>query len=684
MKRRPILYIIITAIIVYVGISISVSCSSRGGKNHHAQNPYIDSVITAEYDSLFIDPAKSIKKLSKIQRSITDSTDYYRLDLYIAVGHMLAGDEHSMDSLRKCVSSYCHRTPHDKYIDQLESLYWNHIAVYLMNSNRDSALACFQHAYDASVAGDNMAGTIPICINMADAYRQKGDAPKATSYYRRALAVSDSLNEGKELLSIYTGLGQVYTEIVNYNEADRFFQKAKEIIERDSTTKINYENYFFYVSYGNCLYFQKRYAEALSMCRKADNMAKQFNNAELSFISQANMGEVLLMMNKIDSASHHLSCAERLFSSMPADPAKRFYINSLLGDLELHRGNIAKAHSYLDKASADSTSAGPRYMALHYARIQEYYNTTHNYKEAYRCLKLAQLYRDSINNEAVRNQMAEIDYRYMQDTTRLSANLIISQKDDKMRNLQIQVYLLIIIALVIAVISAFWIMYKRRKRQASEIKLQGLLYSQRLANMRNRISPHFVFNVLNRELAANNPGINNLVKLLRMNLEMCDRYIVPLTDEIAFIDAYIADERPSLGEDLFCYQKDFQEGLDLSKYEVPSMLVHIFVENAVKHGLRGYMHKKYLKLSINKIDSNLVIVVENNGNVTSTVRSSDNTGTGMRIVTQTIQILNDRNKRKIGLNIDSKTNEEAAEAVWTVTLTIPDGYNFYPFSRPKK
>ena len=280
--------------------------------------------------------------------------------------------------------------------------------------------------------------------------------------------------------------------------------------------------------------------------------------------------------------------------------------------------------------------------------------------------------------------MAEIDYRYMQDTTRLSANLIISQKDDKMRNLQIQVYLLIIIALVIAVISAFWIMYKRRKRQASEIKLQGLLYSQRLANMRNRISPHFVFNVLNRELAANNPGINNLVKLLRMNLEMCDRYIVPLTDEIAFIDAYIADERPSLGEDLFCYQKDFQEGLDLSKYEVPSMLVHIFVENAVKHGLRGYMHKKYLKLSINKIDSNLVIVVENNGNVTSTVRSSDNTGTGMRIVTQTIQILNDRNKRKIGLNIDSKTNEEAAEAVWTVTLTIPDGYNFYPFSRPKK
>ena len=169
-----------------------------------------------------------------------------------------------------------------------------------------------------------------------------------------------------------------------------------------------------------------------------------------------------------------------------------------------------------------------------------------------------------------------------------------------------------------------------------------------------------------------------------MNLEMCDRYIVPLTDEIAFIDAYIADERPSLGEDLFCYQKDFQEGLDLSKYEVPSMLVHIFVENAVKHGLRGYMHKKYLKLSINKIDSNLVIVVENNGNITSTVRSSDNTGTGMRIVTQTIQILNDRNKRKIGLDIDSKTNEEAAEAVWTVTLTIPDGYNFYPFSRPKK
>lgn len=683
MKHNSILYLIATAIL-YICLSMAISCSGNKGNGKSAEGLFVDSVITAEYDSLFIDPAKSVAKLSEIQKSITDSTSYYRINLYIAIGDMINGDTQKTDSLRREVRAYLMRTEHDKYTDQLESLYWNHVAVFLMNSDKDSAIACFQHAYDASVIGDNMAGIIPICINLADVYRQMGDAPKATSYYRRALAVSDSLNENKERLSIYTGLGQVYTEIANYDEADRFFKKAEAIVEGDSAVKVNYDNFFFYVSYGNCLYFKKKYDDALRVCRKADNMAMNFNSAEMSFITQANLGENFLMKRQIDSASHYLLNAQKLFATLPLDPARRFYVNSLLGDLYLHRGDPAKAREYLKKASSDSASAGPRYRALHYARIQEYFNTVHDYQNAYHCMKMAQFFRDSINNEAVRNQMAEIDYRYMQDTTRLSASLIISQKDDKMKRLQIQVYILVIIALAIAVIAAFWIMYKRRKRLASEMKLQSLLYSQRLANMRNRISPHFVFNVLNRELAANNPGINNLVKLLRMNLEMCDRYVVPLSDEIAFVDTYIEDERPSLGEDLFCYQKEIQEGLDISKYEIPSMFVHIFVENAVKHGLRGYMHKKYLRISVKKMDASLVITVENNGNITSSINKNDKTGTGMRIVTQTIQILNDLNKRRIGLSINNKTNEEAAEAVWTVTLTIPDGYNFFPFSHPKR
>lgn len=683
MKHRSILFVILTTII-YAGLSLFYSCSGKRGTSITNGNHVLDSVITAEYDSLFIDPTKAIHKLKEFQVTLNDSTDYYRTDLYIAIGYLLNGNKRETDSIRNGVKSYFSRMPQNIDTYLLQSLYWNHVAVYLLNTNRDSAITCFQYAYEASVKGNNMGSTIPICVNMADAYRQKGDAPQASSYYRRALALSDSLKENKERLSILTGLGQVYTDIENYNEANISFRKAEKLVERDTATKTNYENYFFYVSYGNSLYFQKRYNEALSVCRKADRIAKIFNNAEMLFITKANLGEIFLMMSQIDSSAVYLKDAEILFKSLPSDPAKRFYINSLLGDFELHRGNIASARQYLQKASADTASAGPRYLALHYSRIQQYYNATSNYEEAYKCMMSAQRYRDSINNEAVRNQMAEIDYRYMQDTTRLNANLIISQKDDKMKRLQIQVYILVIIALALAVIAILWIMYKRRKRIASEMKLHTMLYSQRLANMRNRISPHFVFNVLNRELATNNPGINNLVKLLRMNLEMCDRYVVPLSDEIAFIDAYIEDERPSLNEELFSYMKDFEDGLDISSIEVPSMFVHIFVENAVKHGLRGYMHKKYLKIKISKDNSNIVIIVENNGNATSTVSNNDKTGTGMRIMTQTIQILNDRNKRKIRLNINSHTDDTSSEAIWTVTLTIPEGYNFYPFSHPKK
>ena len=276
----------------------------------------------------------------------------------------------------------------------------------------------------------------------------------------------------------------------------------------------------------------------------------------------------------------------------------------------------------------------------------------------------------------MRNQIAEIDMRYVQDTTKLHSNLIISQKDDDMARMQIQIYIHIIISIIIASAAIIYILVRRRRRIEKEMQLHSLLVSQRLANMRNRLSPHFVFNVLNRELAANNEGINNLVSLMRKNLELCDRYTVTLAEELDFIDTYIANERPALGEN-FHFVKRIDPAIKPDEITISAMVVQIFVENAMKHGLRAITGEKTLLIEVTGNAGAICVVVENNSPHNAPKHILDSTGTGLRVITQTIQLLNDRNRSKIELNINTQPSATAPdEDIWTVTLTIPRDFNF--------
>ena len=169
------------------------------------------------------------------------------------------------------------------------------------------------------------------------------------------------------------------------------------------------------------------------------------------------------------------------------------------------------------------------------------------------------------------------------------------------------------------------------------------------------------------------------MNLLRRNLELCDQYCVPLSQELDFVDLYVNAEAPSIGKD-FVFDKDIENGIDISKIIIPSMMVQIFVENAIKHGLRGYDGEKFLKISITQDNTNSTIKIINNGNPISNNTRKDGTGTGMKVIMQTIQTLNERNKNKLDLKIDTKNIDEDTER-WEITLTVPRSYNFDIFER---
>ena len=127
---------------------------------------------------------------------------------------------------------------------------------------------------------------------------------------------------------------------------------------------------------------------------------------------------------------------------------------------------------------------------------------------------------------------------------------------------------------------------------ASELRLERMerSFSQaRLNALRMQLDPHFLFNALNTisSQVESDPRlarkmIEHLGDLLRLSLEARDRQEIPLAEELAFLDHYVAIQKIRFGENL---RIDIQVAPEVKYALVPSLIVQPLVENAIRHGI---------------------------------------------------------------------------------------------------
>jgi two-component system, LytTR family, sensor kinase len=128
-----------------------------------------------------------------------------------------------------------------------------------------------------------------------------------------------------------------------------------------------------------------------------------------------------------------------------------------------------------------------------------------------------------------------------------------------------------------------------QERAVRAVALEKLLVESQLQSLRMQLEPHFLFNALNTISAhvesdprAARRMIEELGELLRCSLESHDRQEVPLSQELALLNHYLAIQRARF-EDRLRIDLDIPaEALDA---RVPSQLLQPLVENALRHGL---------------------------------------------------------------------------------------------------
>jgi len=127
---------------------------------------------------------------------------------------------------------------------------------------------------------------------------------------------------------------------------------------------------------------------------------------------------------------------------------------------------------------------------------------------------------------------------------------------------------------------------------AAELRLERAeknFSEARLNALRMQLDPHFLFNALNtisseleRDPKLARRMIEHLGDLLRLSMASKDRQEIPLAEEMAFLDHYLAIQKIRFGDHL---RIETQITPEVKYAAVPCLFVQPLVENAIRHGI---------------------------------------------------------------------------------------------------
>lgn len=194
-------------------------------------------------------------------------------------------------------------------------------------------------------------------------------------------------------------------------------------------------------------------------------------------------------------------------------------------------------------------------------------------------------------------------------------------------------FALLLFSLAVAVHYVLLAMAASRAAEKRVYELRLLAQEAELKVLRTQIDPHFLFNSLNSiaGLTASDPRTARemcarLADFLRRSLRLGAREAIPLADELALVESYLAVEKIRFGERLR-FERRVAAGA--AEVPVPPLLLQPLVENAIRHGIDGLVEPGVVRVEAGLRDGRLRVTVENDYDVESGRRDAGRRGEGI-------------------------------------------------------
>ncbi|WP_228413669.1 histidine kinase [Chryseobacterium sp. CH21] len=526
--------------------------------------------------------------------------------------------------------------------------------------------------------------------NIGETFFNGGNFAKSEEYYTKAKKLYEKLNDKPNIEKATRRLAQsqekqnkITPAISNYSMAAQasYSEKSKAVNSND-VARLSSPT-------------PELKAEAI---QNNINLSKKENEQGDLAESYSQLADVNLRQKDVSSAEENLNTAYKI--SKKEAPQQALAINQKLADLYVENKNFEKAIEAKKKVlKEDFVKENSQEKVNQIQELADIYIKKNDPKEAVDLLKNAygialdkghtleaqksvkkldslyaisgnvdasvQLYRDFLGKlpNLVSKDRSLVDNKILEDTEQRISQLEKEKglKDELIRKKNVFNYTLIG-ALILLTVLIIFIFRTLKKVQIKNKKIA-------LQSLRREMNPHFIFNSLNsvnhfiatnNELEANQ-YLTKFSKLMRGVMENSTEDFIPFQQELDLLQNYLALEKTRFA-DKFDYEIDVDESLNMQNLQVPGMLIQPFLENAVWHGLRYRADKGFLKLSFEKSESHLKILIEDNGigieesKKQKTQHQKTREGRGMKNTLERIQLLNDLYKKHITCSVKDKEN----------------------------
>lgn len=572
--------------------------------------------------------------------------------------------------------------------------YTNLGSIYYRISDYTNAITNFQLSLNLAIEMGNQPNIASGYLDLTEIYAHLGDNSTATSMLEKAIKIGEKLGGKINIGKGYFAVGNMYYAREDYDKASLYYSKALTLfLEQKNMEEIGHA----YGCMANVYSGEHKSDSAIIYYNKAIDLRKQVDDRISLPNLYLNLGDEYRMKKEYRKAEEYFLLALHLKNEVDDKEgialAKNFLANLYLSKSENKQGaeltgQLLKAR----QAGLESYILGKHLRTLPVMQeasktLIAVFKKLKSYPEA---LEFAQIYNtlsDSILNKKKIEALIFAEARWNIDKSQQEIeNLkkiqaldikLLNQKETESRQQRTITWFILILFFVAVLLTSFVTIYIRRRRIAAYQKQLDQIAILRLQNTRNTLSPHFVFNILNniwsiiddREKAQVQFG--NLVNLIRRSLINTDKIAIPLKDEIEFVKSFTELQKFRFDNELEV--KWFIAPEVNINTLVPGMIIHIPVENAIKHALAPLTGKKLLEIELTINEDILVMTISDNGeNSFSSVSPFRGTGTGLKVLTKTMHILNKKNERQMCYEITDRRDK--GERGTAVTIKIPLQY----------
>jgi tetratricopeptide (TPR) repeat protein len=675
--KTPILLPFIVLFLLFFSL---VGCSKQAEiSTDHTDNVVKNGVLNKVDSLMKSNLSESLDYTHRLLNSDTIKSNqvlYYNLIEKMAVMKIYTGEIDSSLYFFTRASEFWKNDTSKDGIKQYGMILCKIASCYSDKGEFEKAITIFGAADSLAMAVDNKTLAIHIQILLSNIYQSTGEYGEALECLEKGIKLCHVSGDSVLMISSMQAYADLYTSCFFFDEAKVQFENVLNYKEHFTA----YSKFCYFNGKGRMFYLEENYDHAKSEFLKAFELTRK-DDVYSNMVILSNLSETYLLLNELDSAKNYLDLLDQYKVGINSFPIFKYNYYSLLGEYYCKSDQFQLANNafVISDSIGNKIDVDKVLLKLHKKRKARFYSAINNYRDAYLQIKEYNDLNESILKENSRKQVAGLKYKFQRDTTIINQrnNIIINQQ--QIKNYKYQQWLYIISIVVLLLLVGLLILYFRKVRALNYEKNIRRIAALKMESIRGRISPHFAFNVLNNIWAISDDKENakaqfdNLMKMIRHSLVNTEKMSIPLGDEIEFVKSYIDLQNLRMNNDLDV-EWNIEPVVNLQQ-PVPGMILQIPVENAIKHGLLPKLGEKKLRIDIGVSSGFLSMVITDNGvGYHPDSITTHGTGTGLKVLTHTLHLLNQVNTVKMTYEIINRSIE--GKEGTRVIIIIPNNFNY--------